>query len=117
MNIHITAQGDPDAVPLCCMFERKGCADEVFVTSVKNVSALLEQKRRINIHQALLLFAARTAESLDGGADEEQARLDITDFLSQEQVMIGVPEMTQQLVIEVKTRHKTTVLEVHDPIN
>lgn len=113
MIIRITAQGDPDATPLYYMFERSS-ADGVFAASVGNVIASLQQKRRINIHQAILLLAARAAESLDSG--EEQARLAVLGLLSRGQVMIGVPEMTQNITISIEAGHKITTLNVHAPI-
>ena len=115
MIIHVTARGDPDAAPLSCTFERGGDAEAVFVASVKNVAALLERGRRVNINQALLLLAARAAESLADG--EARARQDISGVLSTGQVMIGVPEMTRKVTMEIKTGCGTVLLEAHAPIS
>ena len=114
MIIRVTALGDPDAAPLRCTFERGGDAEEVFAASVNSVAALLERGRRVNINQALLLLAARAAESLSGG--EEQARRDVSGMLSPDQVMIGVPEMTRKVTMDIETGSGTVLLEVHAPI-
>lgn len=114
MIIRVTALGDPDAAPLRCTFERGGDAEDVFAASVSSVAALLERGRRININQALLLLAARAAESLSGG--EERARRDVYSMLSPDQVMIGVPEMTRKVTMDIETGSGTVLLEVHAPI-
>lgn len=116
MIIRITARGDPDAAPFRCMFEVRGDADEVFAASVKGVVSNLEQKRRININQALLLLAARAVESLAGGADEAAACRGMSGLLSPEQVMIGVPEMTRRLDMDVEYSNRTVRLAVLSPI-
>lgn len=99
------------------MFEVRGDADEVFAASVNSVVSNLEQKRRININQALLLLAARAVESLAGGADEDAVRRDVSGLLSPEQVMIGVPEMTRRLDMEVEYPNRTVRLAVLSPIS
>ena len=116
MIIRITARGDPDAAPYRCLFEVVGDADVVFAASVRGVVSNLEQKRLININQALLLLAARAAESLAGGADEGAVRRDMSGLLSSEQVMIGVPEMTRRLDIEVEYSNRVVRLAVLSPI-
>ena len=98
------------------MFEIVGDTDEVFAASVKGVVSSLEQKRCININQALLLLAARAVESLAGGADEDAARRDMSGLLSPEQVMIGVPEMTRHLDVEVEYSNRVVRLAVLSPI-
>ena len=114
MIIRVIALGDPDAAPLCCTFERGGDAEAVFAASVRSMAALLERGRRVNINQALLLLAARAAESLAGG--EAQMRRDVSGVLSPDQVMIGVPEMTRKVTMEIETGRGTVLLEVHSPI-
>lgn len=114
MIIRVTARGDPDATPLRCTFERGGDAEAVFAASVRGVAALLERGRRVNINQALLLLAARAADSLAGG--EARARRDVSGMLSPDQVMIGVPEMTRKVTMEIETGRGTVLLEVHEPI-
>ena len=98
------------------MFEVIGDADEVFAASVKSVVSSLEQKRLININQTLLLLAARAVESLAGGADEAAVRRDMSGLLSSEQVMIGVPEMTRHLDVEVEYSDRVVRLAVPSPI-
>lgn len=114
MIIRVTALGDPDAASLCCTFERGGDAEEVFAASVNSVAALLERGRRININQALLLLAARAAESLSSG--KARARRDVYSMLSPDQVMIGVPEMTRKVTMDIETGRGMVLLEVHAPI-
>lgn len=98
------------------MFEVHGDSDEVFAASVKNVVSNLDQKRRINISQALLLLAARAVESLERGADEDAVRRNMSGLLSPRQVMIGVPEMTRRLDMEVEYSNRTMRLSVLSPI-
>ena len=114
MIIRVTARGDPDASPLCCTFERGGDAEAVFAASVGSVAALVERGRRVNINQALLLLAARAVESLSGG--EAQARRDVSDVLSPDQVMIGVPEMTRKVTIEIEAGRDIVLMEMRAPI-
>ena len=114
MIIRVTALGDPDAATLCCTFERGGDAEAVFTASVRNVAMLLERGRRVNINQALLLLAARATESLACG--DVQMRRDVSGMLSPDQVMIGVPEMTRKVTIEIETGSGTVLTEVHSPI-
>lgn len=98
------------------MFEVRGDADEVFAASVKGVVSNLEQGRRISINQALLLLAARAVGSLAGGAGEDAARRDMSGMLSSEQVMIGVPEMTRHIDMEMAYPNRTVRLTVLSPI-
>lgn len=112
MIIYITAQGDADAASVRQVYERGGDTEEIFAASVQSVTRILERGGRININQALLLLAARASDSLTGGVGDERARQDVSELLSSEQVMIGVPEMTRNLEIRIETTNRTFRLDI-----
>lgn len=114
MHVRIVAQGDPDAAPVSYTFERDSDHDGVFSASVENVNHILKRGGRINIYQTLLLLASQIAILPDGKVS--MTHTTASGSLSHDKVMIGVPEMTQNVRITVWTENQTVHLTLHSPV-
>ncbi len=116
MRIRVTARGDPDAAPLVSVLEFPGPDDDVFVASVRRVRDMLRRNLRININEAMLLFAAHAAASMRDGVAARVARRRALDLLSGDQVMIGVPDMMRAVRIEVAAGGEARAVSLERPI-
>lgn len=115
MIIRITARGDPDCPPITKTFQCGGGSDDPFAVSAASIGGILSRGGRINMDQALLLVAARTAGLIAAGGDQMSVRGRIRTMLRAEQVMIGVPEMMRHLKIDAGPRPSMSVA-IDEPI-
>lgn len=102
MRIAVTAAGiEPRAAPIRKVFEYAGCDDEVLAASAARIRDMLARGMRLNVNDALLMFAAYVAVSVGEGRDGGRIAGDARAMLAPHNVMIGVPEMLHSIRFEV----------------
>ena len=117
MRIAVTATSiDAGAAPLHRVFENAGCDDEVLAASAAKVKDTLARGMRINVNDALLMFAAYVALSVRDGKDAGRTAGDARAMLGPHNVMIGVPEMLHAMRFEVLMDGRASRVSIDRPI-
>lgn len=102
MRIAVAAAGiEPRAAPIRRVFEYEGCDDEVLAASAARIRDMLARGLRLNVNDALLMFAAYVAVSVGEGRDGRRIADGARAMLAPHNVMIGVPEMLHSMRFEV----------------
>lgn len=102
MRIAVAAAGiEPRAAPIRRVFEYEGCDDEVLAASAARIRDMLARGLRLNVNDALLMFAAYVAVSVGEGRDGRRIADGARAMLAPHNVMIGVPEMLYSMRFEV----------------
>lgn len=103
MRIAVTAaEAGPHAAPLRRVFEYAGLDDEVLAASAARIRDMLARGMRLNVNDALLMFAAYVASSIGDGRDGGRIAEDARGMLEPHNVMVGVPEMLCSMRFEVE---------------
>ena len=116
MQITITIHGEPDVLPYTKRFQFQKPDDKVFIVSCEKIKKTLERQQKININNALLLFAAFVVSSIREGKNQSRIKKEASSILSSEQVMIGVPETLRRLDFEVIMENKKFTVSISQPI-
>ncbi|WP_415281678.1 urease subunit gamma [Candidatus Nitrososphaera sp. FF02] len=91
--IKATVKGEPDAAPFAKVFQYSDATDELILQhSVQAVKEKLDKNGRLNVNEALLLYAYLVATQLRARKRVAEIEKDARALLSPERVMIGVPE-------------------------
>ena len=103
MRIAVTAaEAGPHAAPLRKVFEYDGCDDEALVASAARIRDMLARGMRLNVNDALLMFAAYVAVSVRDGKDGGRIADDARGMLAPHNVMVGVPEMLYSMRFDLE---------------
>lgn len=112
--INLTVKGEPDVSPFTRTYQYSSKADEeIFANSVAMIKDRLDRNLKININEVITLYSSFIVSEIRNGKKIEQIQKNISDFLSPEQVMIGVPETLRTMSFEVTlddAQMKTVVL-------
>ena len=102
MRIAVTAaEAGPHAAPLRRVFEYAGLDDEVLAASAARIRDMLARGMRLNVNDALLMFAAYVAVSVGDGRDGRRIAEEARGMLEPHNVMVGVPEMLYSMRFEL----------------
>ena len=101
MQIKVLASDDANDILTTRMYEFDSCQDAVFLASVNNVKSMLGRGMKINLDQTLLLFGFTVADAAMNTISKDKIRNTISKMLSHNNVMIGVPEMLQNIQFEI----------------
>ena len=103
MRIAVTAaEAGPHAAPIRRVFEYEGLDDEVLAASAARIRDMLARGMRLNVNDALLMFAAYVAVSVGDGRDAGRIAGEARGMLEPHNVMVGVPEMLCSMRFEVE---------------
>ena len=103
MRIAVTAaEAGPHAAPIRRVFEYEGLDDEVLAASAARIRDMLARGMRLNVNDALLLFAVYVASSIGDGRDAGRIAGEARGMLEPHNVMVGVPEMLCSMRFEVE---------------
>lgn len=119
MRIAVTAaEAGPHAAPLRRVFEYAGLDDEVLAASAARIRDMLARGMRLNVNDALLMFAAYVAVSVGDGRDGRRIAKDARGMLEPRNVMVGVPEMlhSMRFELEMDGLGKTAHVAIDRPI-
>lgn len=100
--INIVVQGEPDTEPFFKTFQHQSKSDEnIFFESAKLVEGRILKKIRININEAITIFAAHIVAELRVGKTITEIQKHASEILSPEKVLIGVAESLRKLTFTV----------------
>jgi urease gamma subunit len=103
IRIMVTASGEPDVLPLERVFELE---EKVFFGSGKMIEERVRRGLKANVNEALMLYAAHVARALRAGKSNRTIQKTAQRLLTQENVMIGVPETLQTIRFELGSQRK-----------
>ena len=117
IKIKATIKGEADVPPFSKLFEYDSNSEKIFFNGLKIIENRLSQNLRININETLMLFSGTITQQIrDGKSDSEITSL-LSNMLTPEKVMIGVPESIRQLTFEAKIDEKPIIsISVNEPI-
>ena len=100
-RVTITAGGaDPDMPSLVRRYDFED--NDMLAASMDGIRNMLDNNRRININDTLLLYSGYTRVMAAGGLDARGIREGLAGLLADYQVMIGIPEMTRRVEIRIE---------------
>jgi len=115
-HIRITATGEPDISPITRRYEFSAGDEDVLAASINQVRGVLHRGLRININDALLLYGGYAGFMTRDGIDGAKIADGAASLLTEDRVMIGVPEMLDRLDIEVVYDSSTAKISIGRPI-
>lgn len=116
LQITVTAIGEPDATPLVRRYQFLHGSDDILAASLAKVKDTLARRRRVNINDALLLYGGYVAEMSRRGTDRREIARSVSLLLSEDQVMIGVAEMTRTVTVEADVNGHISKVTMSSPI-
>jgi len=118
IHIKLTAQGEPDVVPLTREYRISNKQDEeIFFNMVTSIKEKLEKNFRININECITLYCAFVLSEIQNNKPIDQIPKNVSSMLGPQKVMIGVPDMLRQMSFEVTLNDSTQRrITVNEPI-
>jgi len=101
MRVVVAVEGEDDMRPFTKVFDYEKPDEFIFFDSVDMIRDKISKSLRLNINEALALFAAFVVSSLRGSDPDKNIRERSSRLLSPNQVMIGVPELLRRLTFSV----------------
>jgi len=116
--IKITVKGEPDVSPFVRVYQYSSKADEeIFANSATMIKDRLGKNLKININEAITVYSEFIVSEFRDGKSVEQIQTNASCLLSQEQVMIGVPETLRMISLEVTLdAAPTKIIVLNTPI-
>lgn len=112
--IRATVKGESDAPPFTRIFQYSDQTDELILRhSVEMVREKLQRNIRLNVNEALLLYAGIVADNIRAKRSAKNMERDVRRALAANQVLIGVPETMRNITFDalVDGRHEWIVLK------
>lgn len=99
--IKATAKGEQDALPLARTFQYSDESDELILQhSVEMIREKLLKNMKLNVNEALLLYAHFVASQIRAKKRADVIEKDARTLLSAGQVMVGVPETLRTIAFD-----------------
>ncbi len=102
--IHVRAvvRGEPELPPTIRIFNYHTADEQVFFSSASVVEEKVQRKIRINASEALVAYCALVVRSVRAGEKVSKIQEQALKLLTEEGVMIGVPESMRSISFEAK---------------
>ena len=117
IHVKVTINGEPDIPPITKIFQYDSDSENVFFYSIGLVKQRLSKNLRINLNEAILVYCAYIISELRDEKSVESIKENTRKILSQDKVMIGVPESIRKLNFDVTLDNNPTVtITLDEPI-
>ena len=117
IHVKVTIHGEPDVPPITKIFQYDSDSENVFFSSIGLVKQRLSKNLRINLNEAILVYCAYVISELRDEKSVESIKENTRKILSQDKVMIGVPESIRKLNFDVTLDNNSTVtITLDEPI-
>ena len=117
IHVKVTIHGEPDVPPITKIFQYDSDSENVFFSSIGLVKQRLSKNLRINLNEAILVYCAYIISELRDEKSVESINENTRKILSQDKVMIGVPESIRKLNFDVTLDNNPTVtITLDEPI-
>ncbi|MGQ0376835.1 MAG: urease subunit gamma [Nitrososphaerota archaeon] len=114
IHVKATINGEPDIPQITKIFQYDSDSENVFFSSIEIVKQRLSKTLRINLNETILVYCAYLINELRDKKSVESIKENARKILSQDKVMIGVPESIRKLSFEVTLDNKPTVTIILD---
>lgn len=115
--IKATVKGELDTPPLIRTFQYSDETDELILRhSVGMAKERLEKNMKLNVNEALLLYAYHVAEGVRAKNQISTIERSAGSVLSQRQVMVGVPETLRTVSFDVVVDGRREWVILKEPI-
>ncbi len=117
IHVKATINGEPDIPQITKIFQYDSDSENIFLSSIEIVKQRLSKNLRINLNETILVYCAYIISELRDEKSVESIKENTRKILSQDKVMIGVPESIRKLIFEVTLDNKPTVtITLDEPI-
>ena len=116
IHVKVTISGEPDIPQITKTFQYNSDSENVFLSSIELVKQRLSKNLRINLNETILVYCAYIISELRDEKSVESIKENARKILSQDKVMIGVPESIRKLNFEVSLDNKPTVIITLDEL-
>lgn len=117
IHVKATINGEPDIPPITKIFQYDSDSENVFLSSTELVKQRLSKNLRVNLNETILVYCAYIISELRDEKSIESIKENARKILSQDKVMIGVPESIRKLRFEISLDDKPTVtITLDEPI-
>ncbi|MBM3894866.1 MAG: hypothetical protein FJ359_00310 [Thaumarchaeota archaeon] len=117
IHVKVIIHGEPDVQPITKIFQYDSDSENVFFSSIELVKQRLSKNLRINLNEAILVYCAYVISELRDEKSVESIKENTRKILSQDKVMIGVPESIRKLNFDVTLDNNPTVtITLDEPI-
>ena len=118
IKIRAIIKGEPDVPPFSKLFEYDSASEKIFFNGLKIIKNRLSQNLRININETLMLFSGTITQKIRDGKSNSEIISLLSNMLTPEKVMIGVPESIRKVTFEAKIDEKPPLtISVTEPIS
>ena len=118
IKIKATIKGEADVPPFSKLFEYDSNSEKIFFNGLKIIENRLSQNLRININETLMLFSGTITQQIREEKSNSEIESLLSNMLTPENVMIGVPESIRKITFEAKIDEKPPItLLVNEPIS
>lgn len=115
--IKAIVKGEPDVPPFTKIFQYSDATDELILQhSVQAVKDKLDKGLKLNVNEALLLYAYLAATQLRAGKSASEIEENASLLLSPSQVMVGVPETLRTIRFDAIVDGKREWLTLKEPM-
>lgn len=115
--IKATAKGEPDVPPLAKTFQYSDESDELILHhSVEMIREKLLKNMKLNVNEALLLYAYFVASQMRAKKRAGTIEKDAKTVLSANQVMVGVPETLRTIAFEAVVDGRRDWVVLKEPV-
>lgn len=117
--IHVRAviRGEPELPPTIRIFNYSTADEEIFFSSASVVEEKVRRKIRINASEALVAYCALVVRSVRSGEKVSRIKELALKLLTEEGVMIGVPESMRSISFEaIIDAQPVRKIELESPI-
>ena len=116
-NVKENINGEPDIPPITKIFQYDSDSENIFFSSIDLVKQRLSKNLRINLNETITVYCAYIISELRDEKSIESIKENTRKILSQDKVMIGVPESIRKISFEVTLDNKSTVtITLNEPI-
>ncbi len=114
IHVRATVRGERDVPPFAKVFDYD---EDAFFASAKMIEEKIHKNIKINTSEALTAYCAYVVKGIRAGKKDSEIQNDVSKLLSENSVMIGVPETLQVITFEVAIeKHKTRKITINEPI-
>jgi urease gamma subunit len=101
INIKVEIKGEPDVPPFIRVFEYRDKSDDlIFYGTVDMIKEKLSRNLKINTNESLIIYCAYVVNELRAHKSIDSIEKNGSKILSNDKVMIGVPETLRKLTFE-----------------
>lgn len=117
IHVKVTISGEPDIPQITKIFQYDSDSENIFLSSIELVKQRLSKNLRINLNETILVYCTYIISELRDEKSVESIKENARKILSQDKVMIGVPESIRKLSFDVLLDNKPKVtITLDEPI-